>query len=64
MGAARITVDPAGGGVNTSVIIAGTDGESGLSRYGSTLTIVYFGVNYWIVYADRGYFDCTPGAEK
>jgi hypothetical protein len=63
-GAAGITVDPAGNGASTSMIIAGTDCESGASRYGSTLTIVYVGEKDWVVYTDRGYFDCTPGAEK
>jgi hypothetical protein len=36
----------------------------GSTRYGTSLCVTYFGEKDWVVYTDRGYFDCTPGAKK
>lgn len=63
-GANRAATVHSGRSVDAAVILARQDCEAGSSHYGKTLTIVCVGEKDWVVYTEKGYFDCTPGAEQ
>lgn len=47
-----------------TIVPAGSNGEQAAYRYGTALTVVYFGEKDWVAYTDKGFYDCTPGAER
>jgi hypothetical protein len=59
-----VMTDTRTGSAETAMALTRESNNAAASRYGDSIAVVYFGEKEWVVYTDKGCYDCTPGAER